>query len=97
MHFQTFFIYLTPWLFTKEKDNTKCYKNAASEGNDKFHGWMTVKLQTVGMRNVQDTLQTRKRSFFSSFSAWLTLPLTEIKKLSQTMELLEPRMKYGQS
>ena len=37
--------------------------------NDRF-------LSIVGMRNFQDTFKTRKRSFISAFSIYMTVPLT---------------------
>ena len=35
------------------------------------------KLKIVGMRNFQDTIETRKRSFISVFSICITVPLNK--------------------
>ena len=35
-----------------------------------------IQLQTIRMRNVQDTFETRKRSFISAFSICMTVPLS---------------------
>ena len=37
---------------------------------------ITAKLWIVGMRNFQDSFETRKRSFISAFSICMTVPLS---------------------
>ena len=41
---------------------------------------ITVKLETDGMGNFQDTFKTRKPSFISAFSVCLTVPLTMVEQ-----------------
>ena len=43
----------------------------------KCHGQITAKLLVVEMRNLQDTFETRKRSFISAFSICMTVPLNK--------------------
>ena len=49
------------------------------------------------MRNFQDTFETRKRSFISAFSGYMTEPLTEkMKLLHQNFEKkLAPKFLIG--
>ena len=41
---------------------------------------MDAKLQIVGMQNFQGTFETRKRSFISAFSIFMTVPSKMFEK-----------------